>query len=962
MTRKRRKESSTKLLFRDPSGQEHLFEKSLEEELEAKANAAVKCLGMTFENDEARREYFLEKLRTSLEELHQKLDGVPFTTIDDAISRMQSIKNWPMGDEDRLCKMAGFMKNAKQSEDLFQRWKDEVGFPHGDIKDILNLSDPPYYTACPNPFIGDFISHYGKSYDPELPYDKEPFAADVREGKNDTVYKLHSYHTKVPYKSITHFIRHFTEPGDLVLDVFCGSGMTAVAASLTDRVVICCDLSTSCTFITHNYVIDDYRRNISGIETLIESLEKKYHDAINTAGHDGKKHRIQFVVWSDIVVCPNCSGEVLFWGNGVDVNTGKMNKVFPCSHCNCGINTLTCEKAHEAYFDPNLDSVAKRIKRVPVLITYKDGNRGVEKKPDEEDLKIIRKYENVRAPNPKIPMSFIKGDMYRAGYHYGMTHVHHFFDQRVLCIAEEIKEVLKTEYGSYGLFVFTSLLNRLTRMNRFIPKKNGSGVVGPFSGTLYMPPLQVEREPLLYLRDKIKTHRKCAELLRSRASLVSTQSATDLNQIPYNSIDYVFIDPPFGSNLMYSEINFLFEYWLDVFMNPKKEAIQNSNQKKELRDYRGLMAQAFMELYRVLKPGRWMTIEFHNSNNSVWQAIQSAMWEAGFVIADVRVLDKKKITMLQGTHANIAKQDLVISAYKPNGGLEDRFKLTAGTEEGVWDFLRLHLKQLPVFVTKNGQIEVIAERQSFLLFDRMVAFHVQRGVTVPMSTSEFYAGLAQRFPERDGMYFLKEQAAEYDKKRMTVKRVLQFELFVKDESSAIEWLKQQVTKKPKTFQEIHPQFMKEIGGWEKHEKPLELSELLSENFLCYDGKGEVPSQIHSYLSSNFKELRNLKKEDPAVQEKAKNRWYVPDPNKAGDLEKLRERTLLREFEEYRQSKQKRLKVFRLEAVRAGFKKAWQERNYQIIIDVARRIPENVLQEDPKLLMWYDQAVTRVGGA
>ena len=137
-------------------------------------------------------------------------------------------------------------------------------------------------------------------------------------------------------------------------------------------------------------------------------------------------------------------------------------------------------------------------------------------------------------------------------------------------------------------------------------------------------------------------------------------------------------------------------------------------------------------------------------------------------------------------------------------------------------------------------------------------------------------------------------------------------------------------------------------------------ELLEQNFLRYDGQGEVPSQIHSYLSSNFKELRNLPKDDPALRAKGKDRWYVPDPNKATDLEKLRERRLLKEFQEYRESKQKKLKVFRLEAVRAGFKKAWQERDYATIIEVADKIPETILQEDPKLLMWYDQAVTRTG--
>jgi hypothetical protein len=104
----------------------------------------------------------------------------------------------------------------------------------------------------------------------------------------------------------------------------------------------------------------------------------------------------------------------------------------------------------------------------------------------------------------------------------------------------------------------------------------------------------------------------------------------------------------------------------------------------------------------------------------------------------------------------------------------------------------------------------------------------------------------------------------------------------------------------------------------------------------------------------------LSTQSSALIARAKDRWYVPDPNKAGDLEKLRERALLREFEEYRESSARRLKVFRLEAVRAGFKKAWAERDYATIIAVARKIPENVLQEDPKLLMWYDQALTRSG--
>jgi predicted RNA methylase len=510
------------------------------------------------------------------------------------------------------------------------------------------------------------------------------------------------------------------------------------------------------------------------------------------------------------------------------------------------------------------------------------------------------------------------------------------------------------------LFFVEQAIWNLAILNRYRP--TGYSQVNQYmAGRIRVLSQHAESSPWYILDGKLGRLKQAFKLLPSKvdAAIVTTGDCTRI-PLPDSSIDYVFTDPPFGDNLAYAELNFINEAFLRVFTNLVPEAIVSETQKKGMLEYQHLMERCFAEYCRVLKPGRWMTVVFHNSKNAVWNAIQEAMLAAGFVVADVRTLDKKQGTFNQVNAGRAVKQDLVISAYKPNHGLEARFKLEAGTEEGVWDFVRTHLRQLPVFVSKGGQAEVIAERQNFLLFDRMVAFHVQRGVTVPLSAAEFYAGLEQRFPVRDGMYFLPEQVAEYDRKRMTVKEVLQLKLFVKDEESAIQWLKQQLTKKPQTFQELHPQFMKELGGWEKHEKPLELLDLLQENFLRYDGTGEVPSQVHSYLSSNFKELRGLAKDDPALRARAKDRWYVPDPRKAGDLEKLRERALLREFEDYRDGTQKKLKVFRLEAVRAGFKRAWQARDYATIIAIARKIPENVLQEDPKLLMWYDQALTRSG--
>ncbi len=124
------------------------------------------------------------------------------------------------------------MKKLKPLEELLDSVRDIDGFPIGKDEDILNLSNAPYYTACPNPYINDFIEEYGKPYDAETDtYERKPFVGDVSEGKNSKLYRAHSYHTKVPPKAIEKYIEHYTNEGDLVFDGFCGSGMTGVAAN-----------------------------------------------------------------------------------------------------------------------------------------------------------------------------------------------------------------------------------------------------------------------------------------------------------------------------------------------------------------------------------------------------------------------------------------------------------------------------------------------------------------------------------------------------------------------------------------------------------------------------------------------------------------------------------------------------------------------------------------------------------
>ncbi len=916
-----------------------------------KHSSPVTCLGLTFENDMARCVHFTN-------ELHKKLLDPEFRKIG--------------------------------------------GFPIGSNEDILTLSDPPYYTVCPNPWIKDFITEW-ETQKPDKPedyhYHREPFATDVSEGKNDPIYNAHSYHTKVPHKAVMRYILHYTEPGDIVFDGFCGTGMTGVAAQMCGnrdvvmslgyqvkpdgtilqeeinedgkkiwkpfsklgvRRAVLNDLSPAATFIAYNYNTPvDVVTFENEAKRILKEVENECGWMYETLHTDGKtKGKINYTVWSDVFVCPECTKEVIFWDAAVDKKAGKVHEEFPCPYCNANLTKRQMDRAWIKVFDPAINEVVRQAKKKPVLINYTIGKKRSEKIPTEDDLNIIEKIEKAEIPHWFPSDRMIEGKETRRNDPIGITHIHHYYTKRNLRILSTLRSKVN-QTPSRSLHYWLNSLDH--GLGKRVKHGNYSFPMSTLSGTLYIPSLSRENNPLYFYGTRIKKQTKVLADSLAQGNPISTQSSENI-QLDSNIVDYIFLDPPFGSNLNYSELSFPWECWMKIKTDNEPEAIENSVQNKGPTEYRQLMTSCFKEAYRILKPSRWMTVEFSNTKASVWNSIQTALIEAGFIVANVSALDKQSGSFKAVNTPTAVKQDLVISVYKPDSVIEDRFQSGVQTEEAIWDFVRSHLKYLPITKHQGSLLQFIPERDPRILFDQMVAFNIRRGCPVPISSHVFQIGLAQRFSERDGMYFLPDQVAEYDRKKMITGRTDAYNdvLFVKDEQTAIDWLRARLRIKPQTFSDLNPQFMQRLGGWSKNEAQLDLRELLNQNFLAYDGKGPVPEQIHAYLSTNWKELRNLSKSDPTLVAKARDRWYVPDPNKAGDLEKLREKALLKEFEEYKQTK-KKLKVFRLEAVRAGFKKAWQEREYAVIIEVADKIPNNVLEEDPKLLMWYDQAVTRMGG-
>jgi predicted RNA methylase len=867
------------------------------------------------------------------------------------------------------------------------------GFPIGKDEAILALSDPPYYTACPNPFLSEIIERWHQErrelrQELGLPddsqengtqmYHREPFAADVSEGKNDPIYNAHSYHTKVPHKAIMRYILHYTEPSDIVLDGFCGTGMTGVAAQLCGnkktveslgysvqkdgqvldekgqaisklgaRKAAMVDLSPAATFIAYNYSSSinvrafecEANRILKEVEEECGWMYETWHP--NFEAQTRVKGKINYTIWSDVYTCPHCGYEMIFWDVAVDQKKGVINDSWHCPGCDSMLSKnpdknsefLKVVRAWDTIFDKYLGKPQRIARQVIVSISYSVGKKRYEKRPDADDIALIQKIEAADIPYlyPIVPMMFKGekwGDSWRAGYHAGITHVHHFYTRRDIWVISAFwAKSLKASDVLYRplLLVLTSLLNYSSRLSRWRLGNRS----GPLSGTLYVSSLVMPLDALTILKNRIK---RIAEALRAflrqyANTVISTHSSTELLKQSTETVDYVFIDPPFGSNLMYSELSFLWEAWLTVFTNTQCEAIENKSQRKGIVEYQSLMERCFREFYRLLKPGHWMTVEFHNSQNAIWNAIQESIMQTGFMVADVRTLDKQQGTFKQVTTTSAVKQDLVISAYKPHTEFERQFRIQGGSSDGAWAFVRQHLDQLTIPAVDHSIVQILPERQAYLLYDRMVAFHLVRGLAVPLSSSEFYQGLYQRFLERDGMYFTPVQAAEYDRLRLKAERVEQLALFVTDEKSAVQWLRQALDPamggRPLTYQDLQPEFIQQLHQ-ARHEKLPELREMLEENF--------------------------LQDED--------ERWYNPSPDRKADLEALRQRMLLREYKEYLKGKG-RLKTFRSEAVRAGFSVDWKERNYADIVQIAERLPESVLQEDPGLLMYYHNASLRL---
>ena len=495
---------------------------------------------------------------------------------------------------------------------------------------------------------------------------EEPPADRVVLGSRNTAfYNAHSYHTKVPPEAIRPFIEHFTRPGDVVLDPFCGSGMTGVAAALVGRRAILNDLSTAAVHLAWNHTHTcDTDVLEAAFERVADSVESEFKRYYATVDDDGAPGMIRWTLWSTRHRCAECDETFFLWDT-IDRKSGRIGRKTQCPACH--------HRAERRRFEV--------IGNVPVWIAFSraDGSRGERPATDQDRVDAQRlSQEKTDAPFLDVSLGANREMYQRCALHLrGIRSVSDMYTDRnrlaLTALWKRILEEPEERIRRALAFAFTNTAWHGTRMRRF----NARGGHRPLTGTLYVPQLSAEANVLQVMRRKIRQLRSYYAAFKPKLNElphVMAGSATDLSPISDASVDYVFTDPPFGSNIFYADCNLIWEAWLGRVTDPALEAVVNRSLSladggKSLDDYGDLMAGSMAEIARVLKPGGWATVVFHNTDSAVWRSLSRAASAAGFEFHEASSLVRKQQSHKgykgRGGTENVAHFDVVMNLRKP---------------------------------------------------------------------------------------------------------------------------------------------------------------------------------------------------------------------------------------------------------------------------------------------------------
>ena len=541
-----------------------------------------------------------------------------------------------------------------------------------------------YYSSGPNPNLRSFVEEHAKPYDPATDrYKVKPFDQPITTTKATAIYNMHTYWSKKPHDAIRQYIRHYTQPGDLVLDPFCGSGGTALAALMEGRAAIAIDLSPAATFITKNYCtpvdVDELQHAFEELKAKVKpELDWLYETRCDRC--DGRA-TTAYTVYSYVFQCPRCLEKVpLFDCVEVQSQTaaGKPKKIRVCPSC------------QERGIVEEISTRSQRFDPVPVLVSYlcEEGckpQRG-ERSHNDSDLKkraYFEKYDLAKLAEIElksipfwVPLNRMMntptdqerwGILYRAGV-ASFQKISDIYTRRNLIALSILLNYVPKD--SPLRFAFHGILLNASRIYRH--REIGGG--GP-AGNISLATIHREMNTFnLFdnkLNDLIRGYPELDNVIEVNSIIISTQSATEMKISP-NSIDYIFTDPPYSDKFPYGELNFIWEGWMKFDTDwHNNEIIVNPIQGKMEEDWVDLMHDAMAKCFGALKPGRWLSLCYHDTSEGTWHLVQDIMTEVGFIPEhsdQTLFIDTGQKAFKQLIATKVTKRDLVINFRKPRPG------------------------------------------------------------------------------------------------------------------------------------------------------------------------------------------------------------------------------------------------------------------------------------------------------
>jgi 16S rRNA G966 N2-methylase RsmD len=600
-----------------------------------------------------------------------------------------------------------------------------------------------YYSSGPNPNLARFVQEHATPYEPETDdYNVPPFDKPITTTKATAIYNMHTYWSKKPHDAIQQYIRHYTKPGDLVLDPFSGSGGTALAALLEGRAAIAIDLSPAATFITKNYCTPV---DVDELQAAFEELKAKVKPEMDWLYEtrcdrcDGRA-TTGYTVYSYIFECPRCLEKVaLFDCPEVESQAadGKPKTIRVCPHCQARGQ------------QEEIKTSGKRFDPIPVLVSYlcEEGckpQRGERRHNDldkkkrayfeQYDLGKIREIEKKPIPHWYPPHRMMNvesdtepwGDEWRPGRNF-RTVAELFTKRNLWALASVINYTKKFAQPIQDAFLFTSS-SFLLNLSRLYKHRDTGG--GQPTGNYYVPQISKENQAWEAYKRKYSDIRAGLEELSRVFPVkaidinVSTQSATKFSEIQSESVDFIFTDPPYAGKYQYGELNFVWEAWLGLDTHwHSNEITVNETRGRTDDDWTEMMLSVMHECFRVLKPGRWLALCYHDTSEGTWSLVQDIMTQAGFIpdISSTSLyIDTGQKTYNQTQSEKVTKRDLVINFRKPRlSEVSEQLVLT-----GKEDFASFFEKARAILTLA---LEAHPGQTSDRLYDELVSRMVRKG-------------------------------------------------------------------------------------------------------------------------------------------------------------------------------------------------------------------------------------------